>query len=103
MLLEHRKFVSTSEESMSVSSIAEKTVEQIFMGFLEKDGHDSGSNLGQFMDVAVNPLKPGSMYLFPGTVFVCNIMENGERIFMKFSWNVKHDTRNSELDCFIPA
>ena len=61
-----------------------KTVEQIFMKFSEKDGLDTRSNLEHFWDVTFNPLNPGSIYLFPGSVFVCNIMEkrvNG------FSWN----------------
>ena len=45
------------------------------MKFSEKDGHDTRSNLEYFQDVAVNPLNPGLIYLFPGSVFVCNIME----------------------------
>ena len=45
------------------------------MKFIEKDGHDIGSNLKHFWDVTVNPLIPGLFYLFPGFVFVCNIME----------------------------
>ena len=56
--------------------------------FIEKDGHETRSNREHFRDVAVNPLIPGSIYLFPGSVFVCNIMEkrmNG------FSWNL-HET-----------
>ena len=54
------------------------------MKFSEKDDHDTGSNLKHFRDVTVNPLNPGSIYLFPGSVIFCNIMEkqvNG------FSWN----------------
>ena len=45
------------------------------MKFAEKDGLDTSSNLEQFRDVTVNPLDPGSIYLFPGSVFVCNVME----------------------------
>ena len=45
------------------------------MKFSEKDGHDTGSNLEYFQDVTVYPLNLGSIYLFPGSVFVCNIME----------------------------
>ena len=45
------------------------------MKFSEKDEIDTGSNLKHFWDVAVNPLNPGSIYLFNGSVFVCNIME----------------------------
>ena len=45
------------------------------MKFSEKDGHDTGSNLEHFRDVTVNPLNPGSIYLIPGFVLVCNIME----------------------------
>ena len=39
------------------------------------------------------PLKPGSIYLFPGSVFVCNIMEkrvNG------FSWNVNETSGTTQ-------
>ena len=45
------------------------------MKFSEKDGLDTRSNLEDFRDVAVNPLNPGSIHLFSGSVFVCNIME----------------------------
>ena len=45
------------------------------MKFLEKDGHDTGSNLEHSQDAAINPLNPGSIYLFPGSVFISNIME----------------------------
>ena len=45
------------------------------MKFSEKDGHDTRNNLEHFRDVTVNPLNPGSIYLFPGYVFVCNIIE----------------------------
>ena len=65
-------------------------VEQIFMKFSEKDGHDTESNLEHFRDVAVNPLNPESIYLFPGPVFVCNIMEQDRR------WNA--DKPSATLD-----
>ena len=53
------------------------------MKFSENDGLGTKSNLEHFQGVTVNPLNPGSIYLIPGSVFVCNIMEkrvNG------FSW-----------------
>ena len=53
------------------------------MKFSEKDGYDTGSNLEHFRDVTVKPLNPGSIYLFPGSVFVCNIMEKRVN---RFSW-----------------
>ena len=62
-----------------------KTVEHIFMKFSEKDGHDTGSNLENFWDVTVNPLNPGSIYLFPGPVFVCNIMGKRSWFFYETS------------------
>ena len=46
------------------------------MKFSENDGPDTRSNLEHFRDVTVNPLNSGSINLFPGSVFVCNIMEN---------------------------
>ena len=69
---------------MPLCSIAATTVERIFMKFSEKDGRDTGGTLKHFRDVTVNPLNPWSIYLFPGSVFVCNITQkrvNG------FSWN----------------
>ena len=77
-------FPTFSEQSTPLNSIAEKTVKQIFMKFSEKDGHDTGSNLEHFRDVTVNPFNPGSIYLFPGSVFVSNIMENGWTAFHEF-------------------
>ena len=50
-------------------------VETIFMKFSEKDRLDTRSNLDNFRDVPVNPLNLGSIHLFFGSVFVCNIME----------------------------
>ena len=77
-------FSTFSEESIPISSIAEKKVERIFTKFSEKDGHDTRSNLKHFRDVTVNPLNPGSIYLSPGSVFVYNIME---KRMNRFSWN----------------
>ena len=45
------------------------------MKFSEKDGLDTRSNLKDLGDVTVNPLNPGAIYLFPVSVFVCNIIE----------------------------
>ena len=64
------------------------------MKFSEKDGHDRGSNLEYFRDVTINPFNPGLIYLFPGSVFVYDIMENGRKdfheIFMKRqAWHKK--------------
>ena len=73
-----------------------------------KDSHDTKRNWNNFWDVMVNPLNPGSIYVFPGSVFLCNIMEkwvNG------FSWNfMKRQARHKKLlarlfhicvDCFM--
>ena len=70
------------------------------MRFSDKDGLDTRSNLEHFRDVAVNPLNPGSIYLFSGSSFVCNIMEKRVNGFSWFLWNVRHDTRNNQLNCF---
>ena len=43
------------------------------MTYSEKDGHKEQS--GKFSDAADYPLTLGSIYLFPGSVFVCNNME----------------------------
>ena len=77
--------------------------ERIFMKCSEKDGRDTGSNLEHFRDVTVNPLNPGSIYYFLDPCLFVIQWKTGERIFMNFLWNVRHDTRNNWLDCFIPA
>ena len=59
-----------SEKSMAVSSIAEKTVERIFKHFLENGGHVTMNNLVHLRDVTVNPLNPGSIYIFHLSMFV---------------------------------
>ena len=62
---------------MSVSNIVGKTDEPIFMKSLAKVAHETRTNLEHLRDVAVNLLNPGSIFLFPGSVFVINIMQNG--------------------------
>ena len=86
--------------------LCRKTVERIFMTFSEKDGHDTGSNLEYFRDVTVNPLNPGSIYLFPGSVFYVILWKNGwtdfHEIFMKRqAWHKKQLARHTCLDCFM--
>ena len=56
------------------------------MKYSEKGGLDTVSNMEHFQDVAMNPLNPGSIYLFSGSVFVCNIVEKEKRE-NGFSWN----------------
>ena len=53
------------------------------MKFSEKDGLDTRSNLEDLGDVTVNPLNPGAIYLFPVSVFVCNIIEKQENGFSR--------------------
>ena len=58
-----------------------KTDWRIFMKFSAKVEHET---MNHFRDDAINSLTPGSIFLFPGSVFVRNVMEkrvNG------FSWN----------------
>ena len=40
---------------------------------LAKDGHETRKNLDHFMDVVDNPLNPGSIFLFPESVYVSDI------------------------------
>ena len=68
-------FFEFSEESVSVSNITGKRVERMFVKFLAKDGYETKNNLEYFRNVAVNSLNPGSIFLFPGSVFVSNIIE----------------------------
>ena len=72
----------------------QKTVERIFMKWKRTD-LTQGAIWDTFRMLWLTPLNPGLIYLFPGSVFACNIIEkqvNG------FSWNfyanVRHDTRN---------
>ena len=44
---------------------------------LGKFGHETSDTLEHFRDLAVNPLNSISIFLFSGSVFVSNIMENG--------------------------
>ena len=64
------------------------------MKFPEKDRYDIENNLKYLRDVMINPLNPGSIYVYPGSVFVCYIRENGwtdfHEIFMKRrAWHTK--------------
>ena len=80
-------FPTFSEESMTLSSITEKTVERIFMKVAGKDELDTRSNLEHFRMLRLTPWILG---------FVCNIMGkrvNGFSWF--FLWNVSHDTKNN--------
>ena len=47
----------------------------IFIQFSAKIQHETGNNREHFRDVSIKPLNPGSIFLFPGFVFVSNIME----------------------------
>ena len=103
----HDYFPTFSEKCMSLSSITEKRFNGFSIFFFEKDGHDTWNNLEHFRDVTVNPLNPGSIYIFPGSVFVCNIME--KRV-SRFPWffmkcQARHQKKIARrfhtcLDCF---
>ena len=86
-----------SRKSATVSNIKEKRMNDFHDFFLEKVGYETRIHLEHFRDIAVNPLNPGSILLFSVSVFVCDIMETGWRVFMKFSWYVRHDTRSNHL------
>ena len=45
------------------------------MRFSAKVGNETRNNLEYFQDVVVNPLNPGLIFLFPGSVSVSNVME----------------------------
>ena len=52
-----------------------KTDECIFMNFSGKVSLKTRNNLQHFCHVAVNPLNPGLIFLFPGFAFLGDIME----------------------------
>ena len=71
-------------------------VERIFMKILAKIGHDKKSDILHCRDVAVYPLNPRPIFLFPVSVIVSKKRgKTVQRIFINFSWNVRHDTRNA--------
>ena len=78
-----------------------KTDELIFMKFPTKVRHETSNDLYCFLDAAVNPLNPGSLFAI-SWIRVC-YGKTRERIFMKFSWNGRDVPRNNRLDCFTPA
>ena len=51
------------------------------MKFSTKVGHETRNNPEHFKDVAVNPLNPGLIFLFPELVFVSIVMEKRENGF----------------------
>ena len=53
------------------------TFSQIFMKFSATVGHENRTNQKPFWDDAVKPLNPGSILLFPGSILVSDILENG--------------------------
>ena len=59
-------------------------VERIFMKILAKNGHDKKSDLLHCRDVAVYPLNPGPIFLFPVSVIVSKMLE---KRFNGFSLN----------------
>ena len=85
-------FPTFSEESMTHSSIAEKRLSGFSWNFQKRTDLTQGAILKHFRDVSVNPLNPGSINLFPGSVFVCNIMEKGVN---GFSWNFYEMSRTT--------
>ena len=70
-------FLVFFRKSVSVIDIMEKTDERIFMNFSEKAGHETRNNVEHFRDVAVNPLNPGSIFIFSGSVFLVILWKNG--------------------------
>ena len=74
---------------LSVSNITQKW---ILMKFSAKGGHETRNNLRHNRDVTVNPLNSESIFLFPGSVFVSNIMEKRINGFLS---NIGDDTINN--------
>ena len=96
-------FSVLSRKFVSVSKYYGKTDERIFMNFSEKVGHQTRDDLEHFRDIAVNPLNPGLIFFyFLDPCLLVMLCENGQRIFMKLSWNVNDDPWNNNdwLDCF---
>ena len=80
-----------------------KTGQQIFIIFLGQVKYDTGKYLQHFEDFALNPLDPGWIYSFVGSVLAGNITE--KRVH-RFSWNF-HDIfeitqQNNYIDCSTP-
>ena len=59
-------------------------VERIFMKILAKNGHDKKRDILHCRDVAVYPLNPGPIFLFPVSVIVSKMLQ---KQFNGFSLN----------------
>ena len=91
--LEHRTFSHFFGEIHDSKQHCNKTIERIFMKFSEKDRLDTKSNLEHFRVVTVNTLSPGSIDLFLGSVFVCNIVEKRVHGFSWFFYEMAGTTQ----------
>ena len=73
------------------------------MKFSEQVGRETKNKLEHFEDVAFNPLDPGSILAFSGSVLDTNIMKKRVK---KISWNFQDMSgiaqQNIWLDCFTP-
>ena len=101
-------FYMFTRKSVSVSNIAEKRMNGFLWFFLGKVGHEARNTLENFRDLAVNLLNPGSIFVFSGSVFLCNIMGNGwtdfHEIFMICQGQHKKQLSglfNAWIDCFV--
>ena len=61
---------------MSVSNIMEKRMNG-FHEILRKVGHEAGNTLEHLRDLAVNPLNPGSIFIFLDPCLLVILWENG--------------------------
>ena len=82
---------------MSVSNITENEWTD-FHEISAKVGYETRNTLEYFRDVVFNPLNPlNRFFYFMDSWLLVISWKKGEGVFMKFLWNIKDDTRNSQI------
>ena len=95
-------FPTFSEESMALSSITEKRLNGFSWNFQKRTDLTQGALWNIFGMLRLTPWILGRFIYFLDQCLFVILWKNGWRDFHEFLLNVRHDTRNNELDCFIP-
>ena len=88
-------FPTFSEQLMPLSSIAEKRLNGFSWNFQKKTDMTEGAIWNIFGMLRLTPLILSRFIYFLDPCLFMILWKTGERIFMKFLWNVRHDTRNN--------
>ena len=88
-------FHTYSEESMTLSSIAEKRLNGFSWNFQKTMDLTQGTLWNTFGMLRLTPCIMGRFIYFLDPCMFVILWKTGEWIFMIFLWNVRHDTRNN--------